>query len=122
LFVDSRISQLTPLLYASKAMGEKSVVSYVARVPALLYCIDCVYNVGGMCTLEVWIEVSSQGRRFIRSRITDDPTELPDCAYRIDFVGYRVMTHKFRGLWELSFLSPDAVAKIAGDLRDRGAA
>ena len=41
-------------------------MSYVARVPAfcILYCIDCVYNVGGMCTLEVWIEVSSQGRQL----------------------------------------------------------
>jgi hypothetical protein len=92
------------------------------RMSAVLHSVHPAQDVGGMCTLEVWNEVSSRGRRFIRCRITNDPPELPDGAYRVEFAGYRVVTNKLEGHWELSFLWPQTVSEFTDDLRGRGAA
>lgn len=57
-----------------------------------------------MCTLEIWSEQSSKGRRFTRCRITDEPAELPDGTYELEFDSRKVTTKKNEGLWDLTFL------------------
>ena len=56
------------------------------------------------CVLETWQEESTSGRLFTRCRIVDDPVELPDGAYTLEFGGRSVQTHKYHGAWELNFL------------------
>jgi len=57
-----------------------------------------------MCTLEIWSEQSSKGRRFTRCRITDEPAELPDGAYELEFDSRRIVTKKNEGHWDLTYL------------------
>lgn len=72
-----------------------------------------------MCTLEVWTELSSRGRRIVRCRISDAPAELPDGAYRLEFAGHGVVTNKYEGAWELTFLWPQFLRELE---KRRGAA
>jgi len=68
---------------------------------------------GATCTLEVWAELSSRGRRMIRCRIVDAPAELPDGAYRLEFAGHWVVTNKYMGAWELTFLWPQLLRELS---------
>jgi hypothetical protein len=97
-------------------------VADVTRVSAVLRGAGAARGLGGMCILEIWTELSTQGRRFTRCRITDDPPELPDGAYEVEFAGHRIVTNKWGGQWELAFLWPQTVSNLADDLRGRDAA
>lgn len=76
----------------------------VVRVPAELRGMGAVAG----CVLETWQERSSAGRSITRCRIVDDPSDLPDGVYDVNFAGTRLTTWKRCGIWELTFLaSPD---------------
>jgi hypothetical protein len=94
----------------------------VTRVPAILHGVGDNDKFGGMCTLQLWTEQSSRGRSFIRCRITDAPTELPDGSYRLEFEGCRLTTQKRDGQWELSFLLPSALTRRSNSPSDTNAA
>jgi hypothetical protein len=72
----------------------------VLRVSATLRGKDQIAE----CTLEMWQEEASSGRLFTRCHIVDDPPELPDGAYLLDFGERSVRTNKYHGRWELTFL------------------
>jgi hypothetical protein len=83
-------------------------VREMIRVPAVLHgTADCA-GVHAMCALEMWSEQSSHGRLYTRCRITDEPPELPDGAYEIEFEARKITTRKNEGHWELTFLWPDS--------------
>lgn len=74
------------------------------------FCIPAVLRGMGRvayCVLEIWREKSSSGRLQTRCMIADDPPELPDGAYRVEFAQYSVQTHKYQGGWELVFVVPE---------------
>jgi len=58
------------------------------------------------CMLETWKERSSSGRVFTRCRIVDDPPGLPDGAYEIAVLGETIVTKKWSGVWDLTYLPP----------------
>jgi hypothetical protein len=103
---------------SSKAARGGFVLSEVTRVPAVLHGVSDIAEVGGMCTLEVWVEQSSRGRHYIRCRITDDPPQLPDGEYRLEFDRYRLMTSKHEGQWGLSYLKTGVLNDHAEHSRD----
>lgn len=94
--------------------------SGLTRQAAVLSQLDDANGAGGMCTLEMWTELSSGGRPLTRCRIIDDPPELPDGTYQLEFLGQRVITNKFDGRWGLSYLGLQ-VSRENG-LKDKGAA
>ena len=73
------------------------------RIPALLSGPDGSVS---RCFIETWKEPSSTGRTYTRCRIVDDPPELPDGEYMVEFAEQSVRTHKYHGRWELAFLCP----------------
>lgn len=58
------------------------------------------------CLVETWKDVSSSGKAYTRCRIVNDPPDLPDGAYILDFAGHSVPTGRVDGKWELVFLAP----------------
>jgi hypothetical protein len=74
----------------------------VVRVHGVLKGLDCEAN----CVLSTWKERSSSGRVFTRCRIVDEPGDLPEGPYTLEFAGHTVPTRKFDGCWMLSFLPP----------------
>ena len=59
------------------------------------------------CTVETWSERSSSGRRITRCRILNEPPELPDGPYQVEFAGHTVSTYRLLGRFELSFVTFD---------------
>ena len=59
------------------------------------------------CVLETWKEHASSGKVYTRCRITQEPSDLPDGPYRVEFAGQSIRTRKCEGQWELVFLAPD---------------
>lgn len=110
------------LIQSSNAARGGLVLNEVTRVPSVLHGIGDIADTGGMCTLEVWVEQSSQGRHYIRCRITDDPPQLPDGEYRLEFERYRLVTSKHDGQWGLSYLKPGVLNADAERFRGRDAA
>jgi hypothetical protein len=86
------------------------VLRSVIRFPAVLRGTGEAGGAGAMCVLETWSERSSKGRRFTRCRITDEPAELPDGTYVIEFDARRVATKKNHGHWDLTYLDSDSLA------------
>ena len=76
----------------------------VLRIPALLIATD---GKSARCFVEIWNERSSAGKTYTRSRITDDPPELPDGEYMVEFAEQSLRTIKRWGKWQLVFLAPD---------------
>ena len=74
------------------------------RIPALHSSPD---GRAERCFVETWKEQSSTGRTYTRCRIVDDPPDLPDGDYLVEFAEQSVRTHKYHGRWELVFLYPD---------------
>jgi hypothetical protein len=56
------------------------------------------------CTLEIWEEMSSTGRAYLRCRIANEPSDLPDGTYSLLFGGHRLVTRKWQGHWLLRYL------------------
>lgn len=56
------------------------------------------------CTLAVWKETSTSGRRFTRCEILNDPPDLPDGPYLLLFEGNQLFTRKWCGTWMLDYL------------------
>ena len=82
----------------------------VLRIPAVLRGMSRV----AYCVLEIFREQSSPGRRrCTRCRIANDPPELPDGAYRVEFARYSVHTRKHKGNWELVFIVPERLTSQA---------
>lgn len=75
----------------------------VLRIPAVLRGERRV----AWCVLEIWREESSTGRRCTHCRIANDPPELPDGSYRVEFARYSVPTRKVHGTWEQLFVVPE---------------
>ena len=63
------------------------------------------------CSLEMWQQEASSGRLFTRCQIVDDPPQLPDGPYLLDFGERSVRTNKYHARWELNFLA-DAEADM----------
>ena len=59
------------------------------------------------CKLILWKERSTRGRVYVRCRIVDEPSDLPEGPYTLSFAGHKVETRKFDGCWMLSFLPPE---------------
>ena len=76
----------------------------VIRIPALLRGWD---GKAASCLIETWNEQSSAGKIYTRIRITDDPPELPDGEYLVEFAEQSLRTQKYQGKWQLVFLAPD---------------
>lgn len=74
------------------------------RIPALLSGSD---GSVARCFVETWNEESSTGKTYTRCRITDEPPELPDGPYMVEFAEQSLRTNKYQGKWELVFLAPD---------------
>ena len=72
----------------------------VLRVHAVLRGMGKVAD----CIVEMWQEEASSGRLFTRCRIANEPLELPDGQYIVEFGDHSVRTHKYHGAWELNFL------------------
>jgi hypothetical protein len=72
----------------------------ILYIPAVLRGMGRVAD----CILEMWQEEASSGRLFTRCRISNEPLELPDGEYTLDFGNRSVRTHKYHGGWELNFL------------------
>lgn len=76
----------------------------VLRLPAILRGMGATVN----CVLEIWQEESSTGRQYTRCNIANDPPDLPDGAYEVEFSQQHTLrTNKYQGKWELVFLLPD---------------
>jgi hypothetical protein len=75
-------------------------VQAVIRVPGRLLGMGREAD----CVLAVWKESSQTGRTFTRCKITDEPFDLPDGSYNIEFAGHTVHTRKWWGSWMLTFL------------------
>ena len=83
------------------------------RIPALLCCPDGTI---ARCFFETWKEQSSAGKTYTRCRITDDPPELPDGEYMVEFAEQSLRTIKRWGKWQLVFLAPDfEIEELATD-------
>lgn len=76
---------------------------HVARLPAVLYGTDTVSS----CTVETWTERSSSGRRITRCRIINEPPDLADGPYQVEFSGHTVSTYRLLGHFELNFVTFD---------------
>jgi hypothetical protein len=74
------------------------------RIPAVLSGPDGIVT---RCFVETWTEQSSTGKTCTRCRITDDPPELPDGDYMVEFAEQSVRTKRHHGKWQLVFLCPD---------------
>ena len=74
------------------------------RIPAFLSGPDGSVS---RCFVETWKERSSTGRTYIRCRIVDDPPDLSDGEYMVEFAEQSVRTHKSHGRWELAYLCQD---------------
>lgn len=79
----------------------------VLRIPAVLRGMEQTAD----CVVETWQEESASGRFYTRCRISDDPPELPDGPYRVEFSDWHVPTNKYQGKWELMFLDLRATDK-----------
>lgn len=75
------------------------------RIPAVLRAVGTMMFAG--CVVETWKQFSSSGKAYTRCRIANDPPDLPDGPYMIEFAGHVVRTNKVDGRWELVFLAPD---------------
>lgn len=85
----------------------------ILRIPALLIATDGTLT---RCFVESWNERSSAGKTYTRCRITDDPPELPDGEYMVEFAEQPLRTHKHQGKWQLVFLAPDfGIEEMATD-------
>lgn len=82
------------------------------EMPAVLRGIGNADDRVAMATVEMWSERSSQGRLFVRCRILDDPPELPEGRYEVEFGGSKFVTWKYGQTWELSFVPPDIAQAI----------
>lgn len=78
-------------------------IGHVFRIPAILYGADTVSS----CTVETWQERSSSGRTINRCRILNEPPDLPDGPYQVEFAGHTVSTYRLLGHFELSFVTFD---------------
>ena len=85
------------------AVSEATQNKVVVRIPAVLHGMSKV----AYCVLEIWREDSSPGVRCTRCRIVNDPPELPDGSYRVEFARYSVQTKKSKGNWESVFVVPE---------------
>jgi hypothetical protein len=94
----------------------------VVRIPAVLRGSGEAGDASAMCTLEMWSERSSRGRRFTRGRIIDEPRELPDGTYVIEFDAFRITTKKNDGHWDLNFLPSESLARYGDELEHGDAA
>lgn len=56
------------------------------------------------CVLEIWEEMSSTGRVYLRCRIVDEPAGLPDGTYTLCFGGHRLDIRRWEGHWLLRYL------------------
>lgn len=83
----------------SGTAGRKQVVHLPARLRGMGRVAGCI--------LEVWDERSSSGRMYTRCRITNDPPNFPDGLYYVDFAGHMILTRRWGGLWDITFLPPD---------------
>lgn len=77
----------------------------IFRLPAALRSLESLHVAS--CLLETWKEHSSVGKTYTRCRITDEPPELPDGPYMVEFAHQSLRTNKYQGKWELTFLAPD---------------
>jgi len=75
------------------------------RVPAVLSGVDS--PIIATCIVETWAEHSSWGKAYTRCRIINDPADLPDGRYIVEFGDRRIPTNKYQGHWELVFLAPE---------------
>ncbi|HKR30845.1 MAG TPA: hypothetical protein VJT08_10215 [Terriglobales bacterium] len=75
----------------------------VLRIPAVLRGMSKI----AYCALEIWREELPSGSRCTRCRIANDPPELPDGAYRVEFARYSAQAKKSRGNWEPVFVVPE---------------
>lgn len=78
----------------------------VVRIPGILSATGIV----APCIVETWKERSSSGHVFTRCRIINDPPQLPDGPYDLEFGGHKVTTRKLSGKWELVFFVPEMEA------------
>ena len=85
-------------------MSENKKNQVVLRIPAVLRGMSKV----AYCVLEICREEPSSGGRCTRCRIANDPPELPDGSYRVEFAKYSVRTKKCKGSWELVFAVPES--------------
>jgi len=79
-----------------------TAVGPVVRHTALL----CATGIVAPCTVETWQEQSSSGRSYTRCRIVNEPPDLPDGPYQLEFADHKVPTRRWSGLWELIFIVP----------------
>ena len=82
---------------------QNSQASNAIRIPALLCGPDGTINT---CRVEIWEEQSSSGRTYSRCRITDEPPDLPDGPYMVEFADHSIRTIRYHENWELVFLPP----------------
>ena len=82
---------------------QNSQASKVIRIAALLCGPDGTIDT---CRVEIWEEQSSSGRIYSRCRITDEPPELPDGPYMVEFGHQSIRTNRYHEKWELAFLPP----------------
>lgn len=75
----------------------------VVQTPALLRSVN---GAAAECVLETWKERSLAGRKYTQCRIVNDPPDLPDGEYTVEFGVYRIRTRKLWGMWTLTFLAP----------------
>ena len=94
----------SPLVTTGRSVS-KAVAEEIVGVPAALRSLESFYVAG--CLLETWNEYSSVGKAYTRCRITDEPPELPDGPYMVEFADQSLRTNKYQGKWELVFLAPD---------------
>lgn len=83
-------------------MSDSAEDHVVLRFPAVLRGMSKV----AYCMLEIRRRDSSTGH-CTHCRIADDPPELPDGPYRVEFARYSVQTRKYRGKWEPVFAVPE---------------
>lgn len=90
-------------------MSENPDERVVLRIPAVLRGMSQAAH----CVLEIWQEQSSAGREYTRCNIADEPPDLPDGPYAVNFAGHSLHTNKYQGKWELVFLLPDVRTRKA---------
>jgi hypothetical protein len=76
----------------------------VIRTPALLRGPDGIIT---QCIIETWQEQSSSGKTYTRCRIVDEPADLPNGSYVVQFAEQSLQTNKHYGKWGLFFLPPE---------------
>lgn len=82
-------------------------VGPIVRTPAVLRSLSG--TVAG-CVLETWKERASTGKMYTGCRIVNDPPDLPDGNYIVEFGANRIQTRRVWGVWSLTFLAPDIAA------------